>query len=281
MKPEALFKLRHGTGPTKSLANVLTETEHVKDLVEECSDELSSANTGIKEELDNLHALPGVASALEKNKNVEQKLQDVSTKLSIVNRGLTGQVRDRDLLDHQFAAAVEQEAAARHAALNDGLTDLPNRALFDDRLPHELAQAKRHGWTIAVMFVDLDKFKEVNDTYGHEAGDSILRTIARRLDNNTRSEDTVSRYGGDEFLLLLTETQNEEHVALIANKLIEAIQAPCYVSVNDVSICHSIKASIGIACFPKDGDTAEALVKRADAAMYVAKGTKSGFAFAE
>jgi diguanylate cyclase len=280
MKIEPKPKLRKGTRRAKSLTKVLEQTKHVKDLVEECAKDLSSVNSGIKQELESLDSLPGVENALEKNKNVEGKVQEASKKLSVVNRGLKGQVRDSNLLVHQFAAAVEQEEAARHAALHDVLTDLPNRALFEDRLEHGLAHAKRHGWAMAVMFIDLDDFKKINDSYGHDVGDRVLQTVATRLKENTRSDDTISRYGGDEFLFLLTEIQDQDHVALIAEKIIATVQAPCDVGVRDVKLCLSIKASIGIAIFPKDGNMAQILVKNADTAMYRAKQTKSGYAFA-
>src|SRR6202044_3678914 len=113
-------------------------------------------------------------------------------------------IRDRTLVDHQLAAAVEQVEGSRNAALHDSLTGLPNRVLFRDRLEHGIAQAKRHRWILAVMFVDMDNFKSINDTYGHEAGDAVLQTVAKRLAHNARVDDTVSRYGGDEFLYLLT-----------------------------------------------------------------------------
>jgi diguanylate cyclase (GGDEF)-like protein len=281
MKIEPMPKLRKGTQRAKSLTKVLKQSKHVKDLVEECAKDLSTVNSGIKQELENLDSLPGVESALEQNETIEEKVQEVSKKLSVVNNGLVGQVRNSNLLVQQFAAAVEQEEAARHAALHDVLTDLPNRALFDDRLEHGLAHAKRHGWAMAVMFIDLDEFKKINDSYGHDVGDWVLQTVAQRLRENTRSDDTVSRYGGDEFLFLLTEIQDEAHVTLIAEKIIAAVQAPCNVDARDVKRGPRIKASIGIAIFPKDGDRAEILVKKADAAMYRAKRTKSRYAFAE
>lgn len=184
------------------------------------------------------------------------------------------------MVDHQLAAAIEQKDAARHAALHDPLTGLPNRALFNDRLEHGLAQARRHGWTLAVMFIDLDKFKAINDTHGHEAGDRVLQTIAGRLKANTRGGDTVCRHGGDEFLSLLMETRDEQAIASIAQKIANAIQAPLDVSAGGLVVNVSVGASIGIAVFPKHGDTADTLINNADKAMYRAKQDKSGIAFA-
>jgi diguanylate cyclase (GGDEF)-like protein len=207
-------------------------------------------------------------------------VQAASAALSAVNRARLGEIRDRTMIDHQFAAAQEQEQASRHAALHDVLTGLPNRALFDDRLEHGVAQAQRYGWTLAVMFVDLDDFKIINDTHGHDAGDRVLQAIARRLTDNTRGEDTVSRQGGDEFLYLLTKIGDNRNVAMITNKILQAIQAPCNISVGDVGISVSVRASIGISIYPKDGTTVQALMKGADEAMYRAKQAKSGYAFA-
>jgi diguanylate cyclase len=277
--PKVLLQKR--SERAESLAKVLEQSEHVKELVEECAEELASANSGIKQEFGRLHLLPRVESAIGKSEAVVEKVQEASEKLAVVNDALEGQVRERNMLDHQLAAAVEQEESARHAALHDVLTDLPNRALFYDRLEHGLAQAKRHGRTLAVMFLDLDDFKRINDSHGHDVGDCVLQTIAQRLKENTRVDDTVSRYGGDEFLYVLMEIRDNEHLALIAEKIIEMVQAPCDIAVHDVNICPSIKASIGIAIFPQDGTTADMLVKNADRAMYRAKQNKSGYSFAE
>jgi diguanylate cyclase (GGDEF)-like protein len=272
-------ELSNGTQPTK-LTDVLKQSEHVKDLVKECAKELSSINVILKRGLADRDPLPDVENVLEKSAAVESKIQAASEKLSVLNRALKDEVRDRQMLDHQFAAATEQEEAARHSAFHDVLTGLPNRALFNDRLEHGFAQAKRHGLALAVMFVDLDDFKIINDSHGHAAGDGVLQTIARRLQDTMRGEDTVSRHGGDEFLYLLTEIRDEKSIAMIAEKIIQVIQAPCNVSVRDLNISPSVKASIGISIYPKDGTTADALVKSADKAMYQAKQHKSGYAFA-
>jgi diguanylate cyclase (GGDEF)-like protein len=165
--------------------------------------------------------------------------------------------------------------------LHDQLTGLPNRMLFRDRLEHGIAQAKRHRWNLAVMFVDLDNFKSINDTYGHQAGDAVLQTVARRLAHTTRNDDTVSRYGGDEFLYLLTPLQEQKDIAIIAAKIHKSIQAPCEVRVGEVIVNLSLDASIGISVFPRDGATAAALITCADEAMYGAKENKSGIAFAQ
>jgi diguanylate cyclase (GGDEF)-like protein len=138
----------------------------------------------------------------------------------------------------------------------------------------------RHA-ALAVMFLDLDGFKKINDTYGHDAGDGLLRQIARRLKENTRSDDTVFRHGGDEFLFLLMEVRDVRDIASVAEKLIKAIQAPCDISLRDKTVSFSISASIGIAVYPKNGTATEMLVKSADEAMYRAKRDKSGYSLAQ
>ena len=280
MKPDRKAAASKDGAPVKSLTNVLVQSEQVKDLVVEAAEELSSVNTVLKQELATSDPLPGVENALGKSEAVEDKVQDASEKLSVVNRELKKEVKERRNLEVQLAAVTEQGEADRHAALHDVLTGLPNRALFNDRLEHGIAQAGRHGWTLAVMFVDLDNFKMINDTHGHDVGDSVLRTIATRLKERTRSGDTVSRLGGDEFLYLLMEIRDEQDAASIAEKIIAAIQAPCDVSIGGRPVGLTVKASVGIAVFPAAGETVDTLIKSADAAMYQAKRTKSGYSFA-
>ncbi len=267
--------------PAKNLIKLLGQNEHVKDLVEECATELSSANSVLKSELAESGSLPRVEIALKKSEAVEDKVQDVSEKISVVNQALQHEVLERQVLAHQLADVMEQENAAYHAASHDPLTGLPNRALFNDRLEHGLVQAKRHGWTLSVMFVDLDDFKIINDAHGHHVGDDVLKTVAKRLQEVTRVDDTICRHGGDEFVCLLLGTQDELTIARIAKKMILAIQAPIEGSTGEPSPRPNIRSSIGISMFPKDGTTAAALVKSADLAMYRAKRDKCGYAFAE
>ena len=160
-------------------------------------------------------------------------------------------------------------------ALHDSTTGLPNRDLFNDRLTHSIALAKRHTWTLAVMFLDLDRFKTINDTYGHAVGDAVLKEVAQRLLEHTRDEDTVCRNGGDEFLYLLINPQGIENIRRIANTLLQTIGQP--IKVGDLEPI--IKASIGIALYPIDGTTGEQLIGNADTAMYRAKKSMSGQVF--
>ncbi|MEO6742888.1 MAG: GGDEF domain-containing protein [Caldimonas sp.] len=261
-----------------SLTQAIGKSERIKEMVEECATELSQVNEILKEEAEKLTDQADVAGAVQKSEAVAAKVQDSADKLTKVNEALMEEVRERQLLEHQLAASQAQEHAARHAAFHDPLTSLPNRVLFNDRLEHGLAQAKRQGWTIAVMFIDLDAFKAINDSHGHEVGDKVLMTIASRLQKMTREDDTVSRHGGDEFLYLLSELKSTADATAIARKIIQSLSKPCD-GLGDGVPAQSVKPSIGIALYPADAITADELVKCADKAMYRAKQERSGFAF--
>lgn len=264
----------------KSLTQVLGQSERVKEIVEECADDLSSVNAGLKRELQDGDVSPGVGNALEKSAAVEGKVQDASDALALVNRALKDEVNERHVLDARLATVIRQGDEALHASLHDPLTGLPNRTLFSDRLEHGLAVANRNGLNFAVMFLDLDDFKKINDTHGHDVGDLVLQTIAGRLKETTRDDDTVCRHGGDEFLFLLMNTESEHDIQIVAEKIFKAVQAPCDIRVRDISISLSINPSIGISIFPKDGTTSDALLDAADKAMYRAKLNKLGYSFA-
>jgi diguanylate cyclase (GGDEF)-like protein len=268
--------------PAKLLTEVLEQTLHIRQLIRRSAAELSRIGTGTGPEQDRAHHEPPPAQqlALDPNQAIATTLAEAADGLTAVTQALQNEIRDRTLTDHQWAAAVEQQEASRNAALHDILTGLPNRMLFKDRLEHGIAQATRHRWILGVMFVDLDHFKGINDTYGHQAGDAVLQIVARRLTQTTRQEDTVSRYGGDEFLALLTPLEDQKDIAMIAAKILKALQAPCEVPVGEATVTLQLQASIGIAMLPTNGVTASELIESADAAMYGAKQTKSGFAFA-
>ncbi|MDE2584825.1 MAG: PAS domain S-box protein, partial [Betaproteobacteria bacterium] len=160
-----------------------------------------------------------------------------------------------------------QEEDIWRQAHYDPLTQLPNRTLFLDRLSQALVQAHRRDSRVGVLFIDLDKFKPVNDTYGHQVGDELLRQVAHRIRSNTRDEDTVARLGGDEFVVLLPTIQGEADCLKVADKILESLIYPFRLG----EVIAEISASIGIALSPQDGTSAEVLVKKADAAMYQAK----------
>jgi diguanylate cyclase (GGDEF)-like protein len=158
----------------------------------------------------------------------------------------------------------------------DALTDTPNRALTLDRLQNAIALGRRHRTHVAVIFLDVDNFKAINDTLGHAAGDEVLRLVARRLESVVRASDTVSRHSGDEFLMLLADVSHRSAVAAIAAEVLEALSEAALVGGSEIGL----SASIGIAMFPEDGDDPATLIARADAAMYRAKHRQRGtFAF--
>ena len=156
----------------------------------------------------------------------------------------------------------------RHLAYYDVLTGLPNRRLLLDRLNQALAQAQRHQRSLAVMFLDLDRFKEINDTLGHDAGDELLKVVAERLEICVRGGDTVSRLGGDEFVIILSEITQQQDAALVAEKILEVLNQPITIQRHELRIT----TSIGIAIYSVDSaDDAMKLMKKADIAMYKAK----------
>jgi len=159
------------------------------------------------------------------------------------------------------------EETIRHLAYHDGLTGLPNRTLFEDRLTVTLAQARRKSRLAAVMFLDLDRFKVVNDTVGHAVGDSLLQSVAERLKGLVREGDTVARVGGDEFTVLLPEVGQVEDAVEVADRILETLRQPWRLNGHEFHIT----TSIGIAMCPGDGDDAESLLRNADTAMYRAK----------
>lgn len=166
-----------------------------------------------------------------------------------------------------------QNAALSHKALHDSLTGLPNRTLLYDRLSHGLDEARRHGYPVGLFIMDLDRFKEVNDTLGHHSGDQLLQTVGNRIRELLRSSDTIARLGGDEFAILLPHTPIER-AQRCAQKIIDSLEAPIPTAGVDLDI----DISIGIAMYPDHGNDAQSLIQHADIAMYKAKENNLGYA---
>jgi diguanylate cyclase (GGDEF)-like protein/PAS domain S-box-containing protein len=174
-------------------------------------------------------------------------------------------------VSNQVATAIQRkqmEARLHFMAQHDELTQLPNRRLFHDRLSTAIARAQRQQSRLSLLFVDLNKFKQVNDLYGHDAGDQLLETVAHRLKQCVRDADTVARIGGDEFVLVLEQLARPEAAALVKEKIHQALAVP--VAMADGATLH-VTASIGIAHFPEDGGDMQQLLRHADQAMYAAK----------
>lgn len=169
------------------------------------------------------------------------------------------------------AEVVERRRAEekmRHIASHDGLTGLPNRSLLLDRLQQATKRTHRDAKKYAILFIDLDGFKPINDTLGHDIGDEVLKAVADRLRSSVRETDTAARFGGDEFVVLLTDLETKDAAGLIAEKIISKLAEP----MNFNGIEAKVGASIGIAFYPDDADNAEGVLKEADNAMYVVKG---------
>lgn len=178
-----------------------------------------------------------------------------------------GQISGAVVVFHDVSAAQATADKMTHLAQHDTLTQLPNRLLLDDRLAQAIQLAKRHASSLALMFIDLDNFKQINDSLGHTVGDQLLQSVAQRLLACVRSSDTVSRTGGDEFIVLLSEIQGEQDAALSARKILDTLAAQHCIAKLGIEIT----CSIGISLFPTDGSNAGALLRHADSAMYQAK----------
>jgi diguanylate cyclase (GGDEF)-like protein/PAS domain S-box-containing protein len=178
-----------------------------------------------------------------------------------------GQVTGAVMVFHDVSAARATTLRMAYLAQHDSLTDLPNRSLFNDRLTEAMTLAGRYGRQLAVLFLDVDRFKHVNDSLGHDIGDRLLQSIAQRLLGCVRASDTVSRQGGDEFVILLSELTHAQDATICADKILETLRTPHRIDEYDVQVT----ASIGIVTYPNDGADCETLLKHADFAMYHAK----------
>jgi diguanylate cyclase (GGDEF)-like protein/PAS domain S-box-containing protein len=186
----------------------------------------------------------------------------------LAHRGDDGRIAFYSTIGRDITERKQYEAELRHQATHDDLTGLPNRTLLADRLTAEISRAARQGRMLALVFLDLDNFKRVNDSLGHAAGDVLLKEAARRLLGCLRPNDTVARYGGDEFVVLAGDLDGIEHVLVIMNQLRNGFEAPIRVGGHDLYLGFSA----GIALYPSDGDDGEALLKNADTALSRAKG---------
>jgi len=197
---------------------------------------------------------------------LERAVADRTQELVSANRRLEAEIADRK----------QAETRAQHLADHDPLTGLPNRRLLEDRLTQAIARGGRNQKPTAVMFVDLDRFKAVNDTLGHAVGDLLLKGVAERLVRQLRINDTVCRLGGDEFVVVLPEVTRSSHAANVAQKIIDTVSLPFVAEDRELQV----SVSIGISVFPEDGRDAETLIRNADAAMYHAKETgRAGYQF--
>ncbi|MEE9354713.1 MAG: diguanylate cyclase [Methylococcaceae bacterium] len=202
-------------------------------------------------------------------KNGEQRtVEEVATPL----KDSTGKIVGTVAIIRDVTLASEHSRQLSYQASHDSLTGLPNRSLLCDRLEHAIAKAIRADCYVAVMFMDLDRFKQINDSLGHAAGDILLRNVAEKLRASVRQEDTVSRLGGDEFVLVLEDLVDQDQAKRVAQKIVDNLAKPIIIEDQEISV----SVSIGIAVFPRDGKNVETLLKNADVAMYRTKELAQG-----
>jgi diguanylate cyclase (GGDEF)-like protein len=267
-----------------SLRRVLNKNKKIKKNVKDAASDLNSVNEVLNQEIKVNTPVQAIEDAITLNEDVEHKVAKAADDLHQVNIELAKQVDERVVIESELAdtktdlanvrddlsKSQAKEEETRKFTFHDALTGLPNRVLFEQHLDQGLIQAKRHGWGLAVLFIDIDNFKSINDSYGHDQGDKVLLMVANRLQSLIRDEDTVSRWGGDEFMCLLLEVKQEAEVTRLAEKMVNRLAEDF--EFNGIVI--SIKASIGIAIYPANGETADILFKDADTAMFKAKGTE-------
>ena len=250
--------------PVRTMEEAITLNEDVEHKVARAADDLHQVNielakeanerVGIESEL--AETKTDLAKEVDERVGIESELAETKTDLA--------KVRD------DLSKSQTKEEETRKITFQDALTGLPNRVLFEQHLDQGLILAKRHGWGLAVLFIDIDKFKSINDSYGHDLGDKVLLMVANRLQSLIRDEDTVSRWGGDEFMCLLLEVKQAADMTRLAEMMVNRIAEDCEFN----GIVLSIRASIGIATYPASGETAGILIKNADTAMFKAKGTE-------
>jgi diguanylate cyclase (GGDEF)-like protein len=194
-------------------------------------------------------------------------------------RPCASELQTLDMVAQLAAICIEHHNTTRrlgHLVRHDPLTGLPNRVLFEDRLQHALDFAARTGNRVAIMVLDIDKFKSVNDSFGHLAGDHLLQHFAQRLRAKLRQMDTMARIGGDEFVIVLPELKTREDASLVAQKLVDALHEPFEIAGRGIPAT----TSIGIATYPEDGSDAVTLQKQADDALYrVKERGRNGFGY--
>ena len=174
------------------------------------------------------------------------------------------------MFQYTFLNKIHQQQLERIAHY-DALTNLPNRLLLTDRLQQALAQSQRRAKSLAVVFLDLDGFKQVNDNYGHDAGDEVLRVLSQRMKDSLREGDTLARLGGDEFVAVLVDLEHVDDCQLLLARLLQAASSPIIVSTKAGSVEVQLSASAGLTVFPQDNSDADLLMRHADQAMYAAK----------
>ena len=211
-------------------------------------------------------------SKLNESTNIIIETKALTARVGVYNDDEIGELAKNFnvMLDKLYQSHDElnkQKDLMAYKAHHDELTGLPNRALFNDRLEFALIKASRKESVVSVFFLDLDRFKEINDTYGHDAGDEVLKVFAQRLRESIRAEDTLARMGGDEFMIIIEDHVNPDTSKIVAHKIVDSMQEPIELEAGTIKL----STSIGIALYSQDAEEAQELIKNADLAMYDAK----------
>ncbi len=238
-----------------------TVGRNVFDLVHR--EDVDGARAAFRRILETRHSREGIEFRIRHRDGQWRTFESLGTNC-IENPHIRGVVfNSRDVTDRK---AIQQRI--QHLAYHDNLTGLPNRGLLQDRLGHSIARAERSGRKVAVLFIDLDNFKNINDTLGHDVGDELLRQVAQRLSGCVRAGDTIARQGGDEFIVLLDNLDDGRGASVVAQKILNSLRAAFQLGGTE----QHVSGSVGIAVFPEDGRDAQTLMKNADTAMFHGKG---------
>ncbi len=255
--------LKRLAGMSKELG-LIGSTAHQRLKSDRTKDEIALVSDAINIMLDKEQQL--YEELREAHDELENKVLQRTAALNLANANLQEEIRKREEIQDKIT----------HLAYHDYLTDLPNRLLFAELLGHAMTMSNRLGKVLAVLYLDLDGFKNINDTMGHYAGDRLLKEVSDRLVNRVRSSDTIARLGGDEFIIMIENLSDVDGISVLAHKILKAFEEP-FLLQNQA--CH-VTPSIGIAVYPTDGEDADTLIKNADIAMYQAKEKgKNQFAF--
>lgn len=273
-------KALQSTADAMSLVRVLDQSEQIKIDVEQCAEDLATVNAELREELGSGPLQPGVGIALQKSESVEAKVEEAAEDLTIVNQALQAEVKERVVLEKQLIDVKQQEKAARHGALHDPLTSLPNRGLFEDRFEQALTQAKRNSRLLAVMFIELRQRQDTGNRQDDALNEKLLLTGVSKIDDMKRDDDTLTRHADREFLYLRAELANESDATAIAEEIIQALCPPDGFNGKGPAPLAGLEPFIGIAVFPRDGETAAALLGSADDARHRAKRAGKRHSFA-
>jgi diguanylate cyclase (GGDEF)-like protein/PAS domain S-box-containing protein len=243
-----------GYEPAETVGRKVVELVH--------RDDIEIVNVAMQRVIDSRHSAEPVEFRLRHRDGMWRTFESLGTNC-LANPHIRGVVfNSRDVTDRKV---IQQRI--QHLAYHDNLTGLPNRSLLQDRLAHSIARAERSSKKVAVLFIDLDNFKNINDTLGHDVGDELLRHVSRRLSEAVRLEDTIARQGGDEFIVLLDSLDDSRGASLVAQKILNSLRQPFVLT----GIEQHVSGSVGIALYPEDGRDAQTLMKNADTAMFHGK----------